>query len=153
MFKNMYYTHKSFEHPFKKSFALHIYLYRFNELQRTNLTILSNKILDGVIYNCNLEEMYQRKILLPSLDQTNLQQRIFSEKNFKKEIYFPAGKFFATYKYTFSPITLYPKTTLVLFSKTPFEPVTILFTSEYQNINNMDKNNYYSCIIQQNLLR
>jgi hypothetical protein len=147
MFKKMYHTHKLFKSPYDESFMLHIYVSRTCKLPKSRLTIFSNKILYGVIFNCNLEEIKRKNIKISDLDQSNLYQYIFDNNSLKQEIYFPKNKFFATYRYTFPSVTLYPDMTIILSAETSFEPLTVLFTSEHTN-----KNDYYKCVISENLL-
>jgi hypothetical protein len=147
MFKNMHHTHKLIRSQPNNSFILHVYINRNNKLPRSNLIVYSNKLLDGMIFNCNLEKIKKENVQTTTVDKDKLHQYIFNEETFKQEIFIPKNKFFATYKYTFPSITLYPEMTIVLGADTQFEPMTLVFTSDHVN-----KNDYYKCIISENLI-
>ncbi len=149
MFKNMSHSYKLMKSPFDESYMLHVYLNRLHKLPKANLTIFSNQILDGVVMNCNLEQIVKKKFNISSLNKDEISQYIFDKNLFKQEIYFPKNKFFATYKYTFPTITLYPETTIILCAETTFEPMSLVLRPGYPSIKSEE---FYKFTITENLL-
>ena len=55
MFKNMSYTHNLVRSK-NGGFSLYIYTRRDIRLQNINMVIYTNKLIDGVMFDCNLED-------------------------------------------------------------------------------------------------